>query len=119
MFDLPRCSLLQLHTHALAMNLRLVCQAGALSMLLLCSAHPAFTQQTAASIASDVQQVFEGAKNAVVRIIAEDDHGRLEGTGFFIKPDGTILTSYGVGGESNDIVVEFGSNRFPAHRLVA
>ena len=70
-------------------------------MLLLCGAHPAFTQQTAASIASDVQHVFERAKNAVVRIVAEDDHGRLEGTGFFVKPDGTILTSYGVGGESN------------------
>src|SRR6516165_7538733 len=118
MFDLPRCSSLQLHTHPLAMNLRLVCKAGVLIML-LCGAHPAFTQQTAASIAADVQHVFERAKNAVVRIVAEDDHGRLEGTGFFIEPDGTILTSYGVGGESKDIVAEFGSNRFPAHRLVA
>src|SRR5262249_3607225 len=101
MFDLPCCSLLPLHTHALAMNLRFVCKAGVLSMLLLCGPHAAFTQQTAASIASDVQHVFERAKNAVVRIVAEDDHGRLEGTGFFIKPDGTILTSYGVGGESD------------------
>jgi serine protease Do len=88
-------------------------------MLLLSGAPRAFTQQTAASIASDVQHVFERAKNAVVRILAEDDHGRLEGTGFFIEPDGTILTSYGVGGESYDIVIEFGSNRFPARRLVA
>jgi serine protease Do len=118
MFDLHRRSLSQLHSQVLGTNLRITCKAGILSMMILSGAQHGFAQQTAASIASDVQRVFERAKHAVVKIIAEDDHGRLEGTGFFIEPDGTILTSYGVGGESYDIVVEYGANRFPAHRLV-
>jgi serine protease Do len=71
------------------------------------------------SISAEVQKVFEGAKNAVVRVQAEDEHGKLAGTGFFIDPYGTIMTSFAVGGESSDIIVEFGLCRFPATRLVA
>jgi serine protease Do len=71
------------------------------------------------SISSEVKRVFDRAKNAVVRIQAEDEHGRLAGTGFFIDPAGTIITAYEVGGESWDIIVEFGTSRYPARRLVA
>jgi serine protease Do len=78
-----------------------------------------FAQQGLTSISTEVKRVFDQAKNAVVRIQAEDEHGRLAGTGFFIDPDGTILTAYEVGGESWDITVEFGSSRYPAERLVA
>jgi S1-C subfamily serine protease len=76
-------------------------------------------QQGLTSISTEVKRVFDQAKNAVVRIQAEDEHGRLAGTGFFIDPDGTIFTAYEVGGESWDIIVEFGSSRYPAERLVA
>ena len=76
-------------------------------------------QQGLTSISSDVKKVFDQSKNAVVRIQAEDEHGRLAGTGFFVDPSGTIFTAYGVGGESWGIVVEFGSSRYPAQRLVA
>ena len=76
-------------------------------------------QQGLNSISTEVKRVFDQAKNAVVRIQAEDEHGRLAGTGFFIDPTGTIITAYEVGGESRDIIVEFGTSRYPAERLVA
>src|SRR6202790_2917147 len=88
-------------------------------VLLLHGATQLPAQQGLNSISSEVARVFEGAKNAVVRIKAEDEHGKLAGTGFFIDPNGTIMTSYAVGGESRDIIVEFGPNRYPAERLVA
>ena len=76
-------------------------------------------QQGLNSISTEVKRVFDQAKNAVVRIQAEDEHGRLAGTGFFIDPAGTIVTAYEVGGESWDLIVEFGSSRYPAERVVA
>jgi serine protease Do len=76
-------------------------------------------QETLSSIAAEVQKVFETAKGAVVRIEAEDGHGKVAGTGFFIDPAGTVYTAYEVGGESRDITVEFGESRYPARRLVA
>ena len=88
-------------------------------VFLLLGASRLFAQQGLNSIASEVKRVFDNAKNAVVRIQAEDEHGRLAGTGFFIDPTGTIMTAYAVGGESRDIIVEFGLNRYPAERLVA
>ena len=75
--------------------------------LLLLGVTPLLAQQGLNSISSEVARVFEGAKSAVVRIQAEDEHGRLSGTGFFIDPNGTIMTAYAVGGESRDIIVEF------------
>jgi serine protease Do len=92
--------------------------AGAL-LLLLSTAGLARSQEALASIAADVQRIYENAKGAVVRIESEDDFGKLAGTGFLIDPNGTIYTAYDVGGESRDITVEFGSNRYPAQRLVA
>src|ERR1700730_9935455 len=88
-------------------------------VLLILGATRLLAQQGLNSISSEVDRVFEGAKNAVVRIQAEDEHGKLAGTGFFIDPNGTIMTAYAVGGESRDIIVEFGASRYPAERLVA
>jgi serine protease Do len=88
-------------------------------ILLVLGATPLLAQQGLNSISSEVQRVFESSKNAVVRIQAEDEHGKLAGTGFFIDPNGTIMTAYAVGGESRDIIVEFGASRYPAERLVA
>lgn len=91
-----------------------------LTVLLSVSAGPrSLAQGTLLAIASDVQKVYEHAKGAVVRVQAEDEHGRLSGTGFLVDPNGTIYTSYDVGGESKNITVDFGANRYPARRLVA
>jgi serine protease Do len=71
-----------------------------------------------AAIQQEVQAVFEKCHRAIVRIEAIDNHGHLSGTGFFIDPNGTLYTSYTVGGESRDIRVAFGNERFAARRLV-
>ncbi|MDR3406157.1 MAG: S1C family serine protease [Chthoniobacter sp.] len=67
----------------------------------------------------EVQNIFSKCRNAVVRIEAADQRGYLSGTGFFIDPNGTLYTSYTVGGESQDIQVAFGGAHYPAHRLVS
>jgi serine protease Do len=102
--------------------IRSLCVTGTLKaglLFFLLSASRLFAQQGLNSICSEVKRVFDEAKNAVVRIQAEDEHGRLAGTGFFIDPAGTIITAYEVGGESWDLIAEFGTNRYPARRLVA
>ena len=71
----------------------------------------AFQQQT--------QAIFEKCGGAVVRIEASDAHGRLAGTGFFIDPNGTLYTAYSVGGETQEITVEFRGERHPATRLIS
>lgn len=71
------------------------------------------------SLSREVRTVFRHAQKAVVKIEAEDKEGRLFGTGFFIDPNGTILTSYSVGGESHDIIVSHGDIKYPAARLIA
>lgn len=83
------------------------------------SAQATIAEETFGTIAADVRKVFESAKGAVVRIESEDQHGRLAGTGFVIDPAGIIYTAYSVAGESHDIIVELGSARYPAERLVA
>jgi len=63
--------------------------------------------------------ILKKCGGAVVRIEATDDHGRLGGTGFFIDPSGTLYTSYGVGGESEDICVTFRGKNYRAERLTS
>lgn len=70
------------------------------------------------SIAQEVRVVFEKSRDAVVKIEAVDDNGALAGTGFFIDPNGTLYTSYTIGGESNDITVIRGERKYPATRLL-
>lgn len=72
-----------------------------------------------AAFQQQAQAVFEKCGSAVVRIEASDAGGRLAGTGFFIDPNGTVYTSYSVGGESRDITVEFRGERHPATRLIS
>jgi len=71
------------------------------------------------SLSEQTRALFERCKNAVVKIEAVDQHGRLSGTGFFVDPNGTLYTCYSVGGESRDIVVSHGDLKYPATRLVA
>jgi len=68
-------------------------------------------------LSAEVQGIFERSAKAVGKIEAEDDSGKLSGTGFFVDPNGTIYTNYSVGGESHDIVVSIGSARYPATRV--
>lgn len=82
---------------------------------------PDKTDKTEApSISEVVQGVFQHCHNAVVKIEAADaaDNSVLCGTGFFIDPNGTIYTSYSVGGASHDIVVSYGNKKYPATRLL-
>ncbi|MHA3771750.1 S1C family serine protease [Verrucomicrobiota bacterium sgz303538] len=71
------------------------------------------------SIQQGVQTLFQRCRSAVVRVEASDTHGQLSGTGFFIDPNGTLYTSWGVGGEARDIVVCTGDSKYPAKRLVS
>ena len=72
----------------------------------------------AEAISQEVRVIFQKCRKAVVKIEATDVHGALSGSGFFVDPNGTILTSYTVGGESHDIMVSSGGARLPARRLV-
>src|SRR3954453_17123106 len=71
------------------------------------------------TISRDVKDVFERCGKAVVKIEATDQHGELSGTGFFIDPTGTLYTAYSVGGEADNITVEFKGKKYPAHQLMA
>ena len=71
------------------------------------------------AIQQRVQAVSEKGGAAVVRIEATEGRDRVVGTGFFIDPNGTLYTSYSVGGESQDIIVQFRGARHPATRLIS
>lgn len=76
-------------------------------------------ESVADSLSREVRVVFERSRNAVVKIEASDGNGQLRGTGFFIDPEGTVLTSYSVGGESKGIIVVHGDLKYPARRLIS
>ncbi len=82
------------------------------------SAH-AFAESAVDAISTQVRTVFEKTRDAIVRVEASDEHGRIAGTGFFIDPNGTLFTCYAVGGESTGITVSHGPVKYPATRLIA
>src|ERR1700741_384644 len=63
--------------------------------------------QSATAISREVKDVFEHAAKAVVKVHANDRMGALSGTGFFIDPTGTLYTAYSVGGDAENVTVEF------------
>lgn len=73
----------------------------------------------AETISDEVRLIFERVGSAVVRIEGLDGNGGLCGSGFFIDPGGTILTSYSVGGDCRGLVVSYGGVKRPAKRLIA
>jgi serine protease Do len=77
------------------------------------------TPESPSAISREVKDVFERAAKAVVKIEATDQHGELSGTGFFIDPTGTLYTAYSVGGEAENIQVEFKGKKYPARQLMA
>jgi S1-C subfamily serine protease len=95
-------------------------RASSLAALCLAVLAPlAQAQGFSENFARDIQAVFKRCGPAVVRIEAEDDHGKLAGTGFFVSPDGTLYTSYTIGGQTHDITVQFNGTPHPATRLLA
>jgi serine protease Do len=77
------------------------------------------TPGSATSLSREVKDVFERCAKAVVKIKATDQHGELSGTGFFIDPTGTLYTAYSVGGEAENVTVEFKGKKYPARQLLA
>ena len=75
--------------------------------------------ESTTSISREVKDVFEKAARAVVKIRGSDEHGELAGTGFFIDPAGTLYTAYSVGGEAENLTIEFEGKKFPARVMMA
>jgi serine protease Do len=73
----------------------------------------------AEQIGSEVRGLMERSASAICRVEGADAHSSLRGTGFFVDADGTLLTTYSVGGQTEDLVVTFGEQRFPASRKLA
>src|ERR1700724_1591658 len=76
------------------------------------------TPESATSLSREVKDVFDRCAKAVVKIEATDQHGELSGTGFFVDPTGTLYTAYSVGGEADNINVEFRGKKYQTHHIV-
>ncbi len=70
------------------------------------------------SISREVKEIFEKSGKAVVKIRGTDEHGDLSGTGFFIDPAGTIYTAFSVGGDTENLTVEFEGKTYPARVMM-
>lgn len=101
--------------------LRRATVAGLAAMLLGSAATKAEVSEhdLVAGFEQRVRSIFENCRKAVVRVEAMDLRGRLSGTGFFIDPNGTLYTSYSIGGEGEDLTVIFNEKRYPARRMIA
>src|SRR6267378_3375521 len=77
------------------------------------------TPEAPSTISREVKDVFGRCAKAVVKIEATDQHGQLSGTGFFVDPTGTLYTAYSVGGEAENVTVEFKGKKYPARQLLA
>src|SRR5438046_690941 len=77
------------------------------------------SEPSTASISREVKEIFEKSGKAVVKIRGTDEHGDLSGTGFFIDPTGMIYTAYSVGGDTDNLTVEFDGKTYPARLMMA
>ena len=82
-------------------------------------ASPAQSQPATESISREVKDIFEKSGKAVVKIRGTDEHGDLSGTGFFIDPTGMIYTAYSVGGDTDNLTIEFEGKTYPAKLMMA
>ncbi len=76
-------------------------------------------ESSTSSISREVKDIFEKAAKAVVKIRGTDPYGELSGTGFFIDAAGTIYTAFSVGGDTDNITVEFDGKKYPAQVLLS
>ncbi|HVF71670.1 MAG TPA: S1C family serine protease [Chthoniobacterales bacterium] len=80
---------------------------------------PQPSQASTTSISREVKDIFEKSGKAVVKIRGTDQHGELSGTGFFIDPAGTIYTAFSVGGDTDNLNIEFDGKTYPARLMMA
>jgi serine protease Do len=80
---------------------------------------PPAQEPSTSSISREVKDIFEKSGKAVVKIRGTDEHGDLSGTGFFIDPTGTIYTAFSVGGDTENLTVEFDGKTYPARLMMA
>jgi len=71
------------------------------------------------AISEGVRRVFHMRAPAVVRVEANDRHGKLCGTGFFADPSGTVFTLYSTVAYASGVAVVSGDERLPAEVLAA
>jgi serine protease Do len=71
------------------------------------------------SISREVKEIYEKSGKAVVKIRGTDQHGDLSGTGFFIDPAGTLYTAFSVGGDTENLTIEFDGKTYPARLMMA
>ncbi|MEI7865786.1 MAG: S1C family serine protease [Chthoniobacterales bacterium] len=91
----------------------------------VCSAemHPAESPKSLAegnlgeALEALTTRIFESASPSVVRVEAEDQIGKVVGTGFFADADGTIFTVSSVIGDGTGITVTHGGRKMPAKLL--
>src|SRR6476619_1732758 len=76
-------------------------------------------ESSTASISREVKEIFEKSGKAVVKIRGTDEHGDLSGTGFFIDPTGMIYTAFSVGGDTDNLTIEFDGKTYPAKLMLA
>jgi serine protease Do len=76
-------------------------------------------QSSTSSISREVKEIFEKSGRAVVKIRGTDEHGDLSGTGFFIDPTGTLYTAFSVGGDTENLTIEFDGKTYPARLMMA
>jgi serine protease Do len=110
-----------------AMTLRLVA-AGSLALGIAfvhaqdaspVSEQPRTQEPSTSSISREVKEIFEKSGKAVVKIRGTDEHGDLSGTGFFIDPAGTLYTAFSVGGDTENLTIEFDGKTYPARLMMA
>jgi serine protease Do len=81
---------------------------------------PSRTQEpSTSSISREVKEIYEKSGKAVVKIRGTDQHGDLSGTGFFIDPAGTLYTAFSVGGDTENLTIEFDGKTYPARVMMA
>ena len=83
------------------------------------SEQPRTQEPSTSSISREVKEVYEKSGRAVVKIRGTDEHGDLSGTGFFIDPAGTLYTAFSVGGDTDNLTVEFDGKTYPARVMMA
>src|ERR1700750_1001068 len=64
-------------------------------------------EPSTASISREVKEIFDKSAKAVVKIRGTDQHGDLSGTGFFSVPAGPLYPPFSVGGDTENLAVEF------------
>lgn len=80
---------------------------------------PRASEPSTTSISREVKEIFDKSAKAVVKIRGTDQHGDLSGTGFFIDPAGTLYTAFAVGGDTENLTVEFEGKNHPARLMMS